>query len=827
MTTTQFSIELPELLNTHLEHLKASAISLDVIKERGYTTAMGKKVLKDAGFSPAQQRAPGILIPLYSPDGSSLGFQYRPDHPRTGANERIIKYENPSGSSVHLDVPPRCRAQLSDPAVDIWFTEGVKKVDALTTAGACAVGLNGVWGFKGRNLLGGTTVLADFDYISLKGRQCYLVFDSDLSTNPKVRQALERLAEHLSRKGAVCHLIFLPGGLDGEKVGADDYLSQGHTLEDLKKLEAAPHNTTTKARSRNSTQYDIVDGILVWVKRTSDGESEIPLCNFNARVVEDITRDNGLELSRYFKIEGSLPGNQLLPQIETMASGFNNLNWVTSEWGMKAIIAAGQSAKDRLREAIQLQSRDARQRTIYTHTGWRDIDGEVYFLAGNGAIGRDDIDVELDPSLQRYQLTNPDADPVDAIKKSFDFHLVTIPEVAIPLWATVYLAPLSEIIDTSFTLWLVGATGSFKSTITALAIGHFGNFDSRHLPASWRDTQNTLERLLFTCKDLPLVIDDWAPGQDSVKARELEVKAEYVVRAQGNRQGRQRMRADTSVRAGYIPRGILITSGEQLPGGHSHTARIFSIEIERDDVDTIALSTAQNEQYYYCVAMSNYIEWIKSRYQDIKESLPRRWREYRDRAQKGQTHPRMPEVIASFYCAIELVTEFAQEYKAITQAESMALREQSWDIFCKLAAKQSGRIENERPATRALEIWRAMIDTGKAVLWSKEDEAPRVPVPGQRVIGWLDNSNGATAVLLDPKAAHGALIEYGSRFGQPFTIKEEALWKDFVRLDLIERKDSHYTVPSRIYGSLKRIIKLKKPETLYGKSGNSGNSDDF
>jgi len=205
-----FSAQVPELLATHLDHLLASAISSEVIRERGYRSLLGKHDLKELAFSKVQQRYPGILMPLHGVDGAAVGYQYRPDSPRVNAKGKPIKYENPTGSSVRLDVAPRCLPQLGDPSVPVFFTEGVKKADALATAGACAVGLTGVWGFKGKNPLGGTVVLADFDYISLKDRCVYLCFDSDSATNPHVSAALMRLKEHLSRKGARVRVIRLP-----------------------------------------------------------------------------------------------------------------------------------------------------------------------------------------------------------------------------------------------------------------------------------------------------------------------------------------------------------------------------------------------------------------------------------------------------------------------------------------------------------------------------------------------------------------------------------------------------------------------------------------
>ena len=176
-----YSTEVPDLYTEHLEHLKKSAISVEVIQERGYRTiarisrhsvsgsaTAGAPNLSDLGFSKKQLRAPGILMPMHGIDGTIVGYQYRPDRPRTDDNFRPIKYENPTGSSVHLDVPPRCRPLLGNPNLPIHITEGIKKADSLATKGVCAVGLMGVWGFKGTNAFGGKTIIADFEYHRLE-----------------------------------------------------------------------------------------------------------------------------------------------------------------------------------------------------------------------------------------------------------------------------------------------------------------------------------------------------------------------------------------------------------------------------------------------------------------------------------------------------------------------------------------------------------------------------------------------------------------------------------------------------------------------------------
>jgi len=147
------------------------------------------------------------------------------------------------------------------------------------------------------------------------------------------------------------------------------------------------------------------------------------------------------------------------------------------------------------------------------------------------------------------------------------------------------MAPLNAFFDTCFTLFLEGLTGTYKSSLIARCLNHYGEtFEYNRLPIGWNSTENKLEKLLFLLKDLPLVIDDWAPGQNSKEAKDLEQKAGNIFRAQANRLGRSRMSSDTTSRMTYNPRGFLITSGEHSPegGSGSSDARTFSVQIQKE-----------------------------------------------------------------------------------------------------------------------------------------------------------------------------------------------------------------------------------------------------
>jgi len=64
MNDPVFSEVIPELLMTHFRHLtEGSGIKVDVIKERGYRSLLGKSDLEKLGFAPSQRHVPAFLFP--------------------------------------------------------------------------------------------------------------------------------------------------------------------------------------------------------------------------------------------------------------------------------------------------------------------------------------------------------------------------------------------------------------------------------------------------------------------------------------------------------------------------------------------------------------------------------------------------------------------------------------------------------------------------------------------------------------------------------------------------------------------------------------------
>jgi Domain of unknown function (DUF3854) len=221
------------LSQKHEEMLfKKSGIAPDVAHERGVRSVAGGRKLPK-GFSWRQRRrGRGILFRVHRPNGET-SWSFRPDEPDPKDPGR--KYEQPSkyygGPGNVLDVHPRMRHLLDDPEVEITFVEGLKKADALTSRGMLAVGITGVW-----NWMSDHKPIADMLDIPVEGRRVNICYDSDMLYNSNVQDAERRLAEHLIERGAEVFITYLHDKPDGSKMGADDFLTAGGTVTELRML---------------------------------------------------------------------------------------------------------------------------------------------------------------------------------------------------------------------------------------------------------------------------------------------------------------------------------------------------------------------------------------------------------------------------------------------------------------------------------------------------------------------------------------------------------------------------------------------------------------
>ncbi|MBN2575304.1 MAG: DUF3854 domain-containing protein [Deltaproteobacteria bacterium] len=580
----------------------------------------------------------------------------------------------------------------------------------------------------------------------------------------------------------------------------------------LKEFDSAMARAARKLRDAHAgerpqgeiaSQYEVREGAICRIEHTfRDGEVgdiSTPLCNFTASIKREVVTDDGVSESRTFEVDGRLAGDIALERIVLTPDEFCTGLWPMQQWGSRAIVSADRGTAEHLRAAIQEMSHPEVLRT-YSHTGWRLIDGQPVFLNANGAIGAGGIQTRLSGRLSRYCLPWPPQDPATALRTSLRFLDIAPRRVILPLFAAVYRAPVQSILYCDSVVWVCGKTGSLKSTISALALAHFGQFDRNAMPAAWHDTFAHIEFTGSSAKDVLYTLDDYAPRAGDSRD-ELRRKAELVIRSFGNHAGRARMRADLTEHAERPPRGLMISTGEDLPNGESILARILPLHLERAEVNTAVLSELQAQQGQLPHAMAAFIDWLRPQYNTVGERLRERFAVLRSDFERCQTHLRTPEALAHLALGIELFSDFSATLGVMNRREAAHFVEEAMVILGQLGDVQGETVADENPTEEFLRWLRTLLAQGKVEI-ATDRKQPLLPVGATQQIGWLD---GDAAYLL-PEATFAAVVSAMRGAGVSMPLKEATLWSRLRAAGAISAGDDGHATAKRVCGGKRERV---------------------
>jgi hypothetical protein len=553
-----------------------------------------------------------------------------------------------------------------------------------------------------------------------------------------------------------------------------DSRAEDHGAQPASASPADGDGPEAEADDRKRGRYTIEKGRVCRRKFSRGGKVSLEeLCNFTAEIAEEVTHDDGNEVRHSFTVRGRLADGTGLPDAAVTAAEFAGLTWTLRAWGARAVVAAGMSVKDSLREAIQLLSPWARRRTVYMHAGWRKIGGAWVYLYAGGAVGTagtvPGIEVDLPAALAHGVLPPPPEGEAlaRAVRASVALLGLGPERITVVPTGAAYRAALGS---ADFSGHLGGPTGVFKTELAALAQQHWGpGFDARHLPGSWSSTANALEMLGFAAKDMLVVIDDYAPAGNAADLARHQQTADRVFRGAGNRSARLRMAADGSLRPPRPPRGLVLSTGEDLPAGGSLRARVAVAEVSRGDIDPARLSACQSDAAagLLAAAMSGYLRWLAGRYDEVQAGLRADLEALRQEYAAADAHRRTPGVLADLALGWRTFLRFAEEAGALTADECAALAERVRAGLLVLGQAQAEHLRDAEPAALFVRLLLAAIGSGRGHVAGPGGDAPEnCPdswgwrrdtgggppcwCPQGKRVGWVDGNN----LYLSPEAAH-------------------------------------------------------------------------
>ncbi len=861
----------------HQDYLTARAVPLDVAAAAGLRSVTGDEAQRLlARGAPVPSDGIAIPYPGVTPayhrirfsDADSVGARYL-----APAGRDVPVYVPPVAVKQVLPIPASLQRVLV-------VVESPVKALALMAAGMEAVGLGGT-GTTLTEKNGKRRLNASWSAVSVTGRDVVVCFDAGRATNPNVARDEARLALALRAAGAasvrVASLPLLPGD---EDQGPDDYIaahgaaaiytvlgsavpadpveritthtSAGNAAADLlddlpfmhSVIEATP-GTVIKARDefakakignqdfnravkaakaaaqreshpKSSALGDDLDVVGGRICKTPGGP--VPLCNFDARIVEERVLDDGIEKQRKLVIAGTLDNGVTLPRVVIEPDDLAKPLWPIKAWGTVAQTANITGVTDKLRLALQIFSNPV-VHTAFSHTGWRALtdatgveSGLPVFLHANGAIGAADVSIELADNLGHYALPAEPKDVAEAVRTSLKLLELGSAQVMFTLLALTYRAPLQSLFPADFSAFFHGKTGSFKTTVSLLGTAHFGAGLSEKAVTSFEASVAHIEMVLHQLKDTLALVDDFKPASTHPKD-DHQVKARHVFSSVGNQEGRGRQRPDGSTRPARPPRALVFATGETIPVGESTVARLLPVPLAKGDVSMPKLTKAQANVEALPHAMSAYLHYLRPRLSDLKRHLKQRHAELRVHFRKAGegAHLRSPSALAHAALGLEMLWPFAVEVGALTAAEAKDREQEGLEQLEALYANAKGLARETDPAQRFLDHLREKIAQGAFLL----NQNPAETLANRRGessaigewIGWHDHQ----FYYLLGKPTYSAVVRALPK-DDSMPLGEVELWRRLRDHGLIESgdRDGRLTRRKMLGGERLDVIVMKK-----------------
>lgn len=573
--------------------------------------------------------------------------------------------------------------------------------------------------------------------------------------------------------------------------------------------------------------YVVKSNCLYEMVQVKDQVVPMKLADFVPALISEITRDDGTEQKKMFKVGAVHKSGIKLSEQIVSADEMQNMKWLLNRWGALGAAQPKQNVLSKICHAIMLTKGEVKFEAMYLQTGWKKINGEYVFLM---PTQNSPFTVELQGKLKNYSFTEKGSQE-DLIYLSAMLENSFAPQcVMLPLLAVTFLCPLNHFLKSAgcepkFVTALIGKTGSRKSTLAALFLSFFGKFSASDLPMSFHDTANSILSNIYYLKDVLTCIDDFHPS-GMFHEQEMKSIAQNISRYYGDRIGRARLNSKAELQSSKPPTGNAIITAEYTPEiSVSGSARYFNIELNENDVQLDDLSEYQQlaNDGVLCGIMQSYIEWIKNVYLDDESAFVKtledvflKYRKfYLDRlcANRIKFHNRTPDMLAHLKIGFAFLLVFLKSKNQINKSELDKFEKVFDEIVLKAVSANAEIIELENPTTRFCEKLKSLLDSGRCYVETKGlDSTPRQ----RNCIGLQDDEH----YYLFADTTHSEVRKLCAEQGEHFSISKNELLRQLRKEGLLLSRTSRNTVSvrdnSNTVVNVAMLNKLKMEERLSG-----------
>jgi hypothetical protein len=412
-----------------------------------------------------------------------------------------------------------------------------------------------------------------------------------------------------------------------------------------------------------------------YVLRTEGQNTYDRLTNFHCKVIKEIIYE-GIRNTSVFTIWAGIPvsvdKNEKYTYVaertlEVKSKDFHKGTWIQELGGEYIVFPLQKFPATYINMIAQTWRPEMVIQKICQVIGYKETNQTLVYVSGNDIVG-DTSDIEAMPiqgnhKMAKYGLKQHTTITLqDSLINSLEFLDLAHRKITAPLYCAIWRAPLTYWKPFSGIIKLVGRTGSYKSSMAAKALSHFGDFrDNTDLPIKWGATTTAIQIQLSMLRDTLVVIDDYNPEFSKSTRETMGNTLSLILGDSGDGIAKQRANADMTLRESLIVRNLIISTAEMVPSlPESRLARMLIVELSNSNtVDRDKLFNY--DPTLNTTIMREYIDWLRTNPPTDIEAI---YRKYKDKISgKGELYyERTQDLYANLMIGLVMFDRFLNQY---------------------------------------------------------------------------------------------------------------------------------------------------------------------
>lgn len=302
---------------------------------------------------------------------------------------------------------------------------------------------------------------------------------------------------------------------------------------------------------------------------------------------------------------------------------------------------------------------------VATQLGFREYNDKLIYVSGDIILG-DTSGLEVKPPQEgmkfKYYLNlSSNITLQESFKNSLKFLELGSNKIVYPLYLAIWRSPMCYFRNFPSMITLCGKTGTFKSTIAAKALSHFGNFSTNlDLPIKWIDTFTSIQIQLSKIRDTLTVIDDFNPEHGKNLRDSMATTLSVILGDVSDGISRKRANSDLSMRDPFTCRTVVISTNEEIPDlPESRLARLLCINLDKN-TKVYRDKLSDFDCTKNTLITKTYIEWIRKNPKLIVNLIEQNFIHHREIAQRKLEgkHQRAIDTYAELMIACDCFENF-------------------------------------------------------------------------------------------------------------------------------------------------------------------------